>query len=91
MSVNNRYGVDQKKVRKYGKYFGSIDFDCNQKISADLFRKSPERPVIGTFVIGNHSFDVTWDELEYIEETAKRARETTMKRYRMGMMGKLSS
>jgi len=91
MSVNNRHGMDQKKVRKFGKLYGSIDFECNQNISADLFRKNPERPVIGTFMIGNKSYDVTWDELEYIEETARLARETTMKRYRMGMMGKLSS
>jgi hypothetical protein len=29
------------------------------------------------------------DELELIEQTAREARETVMKRYRMGMMGRI--
>jgi len=90
MSINNRHSVDQQKVRRYGRHYGSIDFECNQSIDANLFQKSPERPVIGTFMIDNKSFDLTWDELELIEETMKTARETTMKRYRLGMMGRLS-
>ena len=89
MSINSRHAIDQKKVRRYGRHYGSIDFECNQQISADLFSKSPEKPVIGTFMIGGKSYEVTWDELELIEETAKTARETTMKRYRLGMMGTL--
>ena len=34
-------------------------------------------------------YSVTMDELELIEQTAREARETVMKRYRMGMMGRI--
>jgi hypothetical protein len=90
MSINNRFAVDQKKVRQYGKYYGSIDFECNQEVTADMFQRMPEKPIIGTFMIGGKSFEVTWDELECLEDTARIARETVMKRYRLGMMGKTS-
>lgn len=89
MSINNRFSVDQTKVRKYGKFYGSIDFECNEKVSAMVFKTEPKSPVIGEFLIGNSKFGVTMDELELIEQTAREARETIMKRYRLGMMGQL--
>jgi hypothetical protein len=49
----------------------------------------PNRPPIGEFIIGNQKYSVTMDELELIEQTAREARETVMKRYRLGMMGRL--
>jgi hypothetical protein len=82
--------MDQKKVRQYGKYFGSIDFECNHEVTAEAFQRAPDKPVIGTFMIAGRSYEVTWDELECIEETAKAAREVVMKRYRLGMMGRTS-
>lgn len=89
MSINNKFAVDQDKVRKYGKFYGSIDFECNDKVSALVFKNDPKRPPIGEFYIGNSSFEVTIDELELIEQTAREARETVMKRYRLGMMGRV--
>jgi hypothetical protein len=90
MSINSRHAVDQKKVRRYGKYYGSIDFECNHEVTADVFSQMPDRPVIGTFTIAGKNFDLTWDEMELIEDTMRIARETTLKRYRLGMMGTLS-
>tara|TARA_R110000737_G_scaffold346740_1_gene376887 strand:+ start:603 stop:728 length:126 start_codon:yes stop_codon:yes gene_type:complete len=37
--VNQTAGYDQKKVRKYGKLYGSIDFELNDKYIKALFRK----------------------------------------------------
>lgn len=89
MSINSRFAIDQNKVRKYGKFYGSIDFECNEKVSASYFKNDPKRPPIGEFLIGNSRFEVTMDELELIEQTVREARETVMKRYRLGMMGRL--
>jgi len=88
MSVNSRFAIDQKKVRKFGQFYGTIDFDSNEKVSAGVFADNPSKPVIGNFIIGNHQYGVTMDELEYIEQTCRNARETILKRYRFGMMGK---
>ena len=89
MSINSRFAVDQTKVRKYGKLYGSIDFECDNRVSAQVFKMEPNRPLVGEFFIGNQRFAVTMDELELIEQTAREARETVMKRYRMGMMGRI--
>jgi hypothetical protein len=89
MSINSRFAIDQKKVRKYGQFYGSIDFESDEKVSALVFADNPNKPVIGKFIIGNHEYGVTMDELEYIEQTCRNARETVLKRYRFGMMGKV--
>jgi hypothetical protein len=88
MSVNSRFAIDQKKVRKFGQFYGTIDFDSSDKVSAEVFANNPNKPVVGDFIIGNHTYGVTMDELEYIEQTCRNARETILKRYRFGMMGK---
>lgn len=88
MSINSRFAVDQNRVRKYGEFYGSIDFECDNTVSASTFKNNPTRPVIGKFFIGNSKFNVTMDELELIEQTAREAREAVMKRYRLGMMGR---
>ena len=82
--------MDQNKVRKYGKLFGSIDFECNDKVSADVFHQDPSSPVIGTLMIGGKTFNVTLYELKHLEQTCRDAQDVVMKRYRLGMMGRLS-
>jgi len=90
MSINNRFAVDQNKTKRYGQYYGGIDFEVNEDVSAKVFANNPSKPPVGEFIIGNRNFEVTIDELELIEQTAKDARETIMKRYRLGLMGHLS-
>jgi len=90
MSVNMSHAMDQDKVRRYGKLFGSIDFECNDKVSAEVFHQNPNSPVVGTLSIGGKSFNVTLDELKHLEQTCRDAHEVVMKRYRLGMMGSLS-
>lgn len=90
MSINNRFAIDQDKARQRGRFYGSIDFECNDKVTAQMFKNEPNRVQIGDFIIGNSKFSITMEELELIEQTCREARETIMKRYRLGMMGRLS-
>ena len=84
--INQTWAYDQKYVRKYGKLYGSIDFEVNENVSSELFRKQKEKPVIGKLMIGGKTFDVTYQELDMIARTMKTAKETINKRYKLGMM-----
>jgi hypothetical protein len=90
MSINNRYAMDQDKARQRGRFYGSIDFECNEKVTAQMFKNETNRVPIGDFIIGNSRFTLNMEELELMEQTCREARETVMKRYRLGMMGRLS-
>jgi hypothetical protein len=84
--VNQTYAYDQKYVRKYGKLYGSIDFEINENVSAEMFKKQPEKPVIGKLMIGGKTFDVTYQELDQIAKTMQSAKEVVNRRYKLGMM-----
>jgi len=84
--INQTAAYDQKYVRRYGKLYGSIDFEINENVSAELFNKQPEKPVIGKLMIGGKTFDVTFQELDMIQRTLQTAKETVNKRYKLGMM-----
>ena len=84
--INQTWAYDQKYVRKYGKLYGSIDFDINENVSQELFKNQPEKPVIGKLMIGGKTFDVTYQELDMIAKTMNTAKETVNKRYKLGMM-----
>jgi hypothetical protein len=84
--INQTYAYDQKYVRRYGKLYGSIDFELNENVSAELFKKQPEKPVIGKLMIGGKTFDVTYQELDMIAKTMNAAKEVVNRRYKLGMM-----
>ena len=84
--INQTYAYDQKYVRRYGKLYGSIDFELNENVSAELFKKQPEKPVIGKLMIGGKTFDVTYQELDMIAKTMQAAKEVVNRKYKMGMM-----
>ena len=65
--INQTWAYDQKYVRKYGKLYGSIDFEVNENISADMFKKQQNKPVVGKLMIGGKKFDVTFQELDQIQ------------------------
>jgi len=83
--VNNTAAYDQKKVRKYGKLYGSIDFEVNDTISEHYFENN-EKPVVGKLHIGNKTFDVTFQELDMIARTLHLAKDVVNRKYKMGMM-----
>jgi|TARA_R110000803_G_scaffold46122_3_gene96877 hypothetical protein len=83
--VNNTAGYDQKKVRKYGKLYGSIDFEINDNIPKHYFENN-EAPVVGKLHIGNKTFDVTYNELDEITRTLRSAKDVVNRKYKMNMM-----
>jgi hypothetical protein len=84
--INNTAQWDQKKVTRYGKLYGSIDFEVNDKVSEYMFENMPEKPIIGKFEIGGKRFDMTYQELDLVIQTLEEAKKTVQMRYRMGMM-----
>ena len=84
--INQTWAYDQKHVRRYGKLFASIDFEVNENISAENFRKQPNKPVVGKLMIGGKKFDVTFQELDQIQRTLQAAKEVVNKRYKLGLM-----
>jgi hypothetical protein len=83
--VNNTAAYDQKKVRKYGKLYGSIDFEVSDSISQHYFENN-EKPVVGKLHIGGKTFDVTYQELDMIARTMSTAKDTVNRKYKMGLM-----
>ena len=83
--VNNTASYNQKKVRKYGKLYGSIDFEVSDTISAHYFENN-ETPIVGKLHIGGKTFNVTYQELDAIAKTMSVAKDTVNRKYKMGMM-----
>jgi len=83
--VNNTAQYDEKKLRKYGKHYASIDFEINDSISEHYFENN-EKPVIGKLMISGKKFDVTYQELDQMQRTLAAAKEVVNRKYKMGMM-----
>ena len=83
--VNNTAQYDQKKVKKYGKLYGSIDFEVNDNLSTYNFENN-EAPIVGKLHIGNKAFEVTYQELDMIARTMNTSKDIVNRKYRMGMM-----
>jgi hypothetical protein len=86
--VNNSFAYDKKRVERLGKLYSTIDFNVNQKISADLFKSVPEKPIVGQLEIGGKSFDVTYQEIDAIQNTLEEAKRCIESKYRLGLMNK---
>ena len=78
------YAMDQKKVRRYGRYYGTVDFECNPDITAKQFKDDLKNITAGQFEIGGKKFDITWAEMTRIIETLQDAQEALVKSYRYG-------
>ena len=86
MSVNSRYAIDEKRVRRLGKLYSSIDFDVSETITAEQFKTKNDYQVIGNFYIGKHKFPITFKELERIEETLHEAKNALQRSYQIGLL-----
>tara|TARA_A100001201_G_scaffold114459_1_gene98116 strand:+ start:403 stop:675 length:273 start_codon:yes stop_codon:yes gene_type:complete len=89
MSVNSRYAIDEKRVKKFGKLYSSIDFDLNSNLTAEQFLTRNDYQVIGEFCIGKQKFPITFKELDRIEETCREAKLALQRSYQIGLLGKL--
>lgn len=89
MSVNNRYAIDEKRVKRFGKLYSSIDFDISDNLTAEQYFTKNDYQPIGKFFIGKNSFEVTFKELEKIQETVYEARQAMERAYQIGLLGKL--
>jgi|TARA_R100000541_G_scaffold41311_3_gene48717 hypothetical protein len=83
--VNNTAQYDQKKVQKFGKLYGTIDFEINDNLTAHNFETN-ETPVVGKLHIGSRSFEVTYQELDMIARTMNSSKDIVNRKYKMGMM-----
>jgi hypothetical protein len=86
MSINGRFMIDEKKVKRFGKNYSSIDFDIKENINADQYLTKGDYTPVGEFVIGKQHIPVTIKELEKIEQTAREARSALVQAYRLGLM-----
>jgi hypothetical protein len=86
MSINGRFGIDEKKVKRFGKNYSSIDFDMKDNLVAEQYLTKGDYTPVGEFTIANKYFPVTIKELEKIERTAKEARAALVQAYRLGLM-----
>lgn len=86
MSVNQRSAIDETRTRNYGKIYNSIDFEINPDLHEHQYRENPTSTVVGTFLIGNKEFPVTFTELSKIIETANDAQDSVNKSYRFGLL-----
>jgi|TARA_R110001592_G_scaffold119027_5_gene321802 hypothetical protein len=86
MGINGRFGIDEKKVKRLGKNYSSIDFDLKENLTAEAYVTKGDYTPVGEFTIANKYFPVTIKELEKIEQTAKEARSALVQAYRLGLM-----
>jgi len=86
--VNNAYAYDKKRAKRMGKLYSTIDFNVNDKISADLFSKVPEEPIVGELEIGGKSFKVTYQEIDAVISTLHDAKRAIEMKYRLGRMNR---
>jgi hypothetical protein len=86
MSINGRYGIDENRVKRFGKNYASIDFDIKDDLRGEEYRTKGEYITVGNFVIDNKNVPVTIKEIEKIEETAREALSALRQMYQLGLM-----
>lgn len=89
MSVNSRYAINEDRVKRFGKLYSSIDFDISDNLTAEQYFTKNDYQTIGKFCIGKKSFDITFKELERIQETVYEAKQAMERAYQIGLLGKL--
>jgi hypothetical protein len=84
MSVNQRHAIDQNKVKRFGNYFGSIDFEVNSVSQAAIEAKRMDTKA-GKLLIGGREFECTLAELDRLIETCQNAKVVFYQKYRFGL------
>lgn len=84
MSVNLRYGQDEKRTRHLGHLFSTIDFDVESS-NKSILEARGKNTTAGTLQIGGKEFKLTLGELDHLIETCQTARSTFFQKYRFGL------
>ena len=77
--INNSFGFDNKRTKKLGKFYNTIDFEVKTDYRIDEFKNESESPVVGYFEIGTQRYPVTFAELSLIEEKLARQKIQSIK------------
>ena len=86
--INQSYAMDEKKTRRFGKFFNTIDFTVTNALSKETVDRLKADTTIGTLQIGSKNFDLTLSEIEHLENTLRQAKNIFQMKYRMGHYGK---
>jgi len=86
MSVAGRFGYNPEKTEHLGKIFNTIDFERSENYDSKDFKEKRKNRVCGKFMIGNKEHQVTYHELERINEIAKLALQSLQTGYKIGIL-----
>ena len=86
--INQTYAMDEKKTRRFGKIFNTIEFNFSDKPSVEFIDTYKADTPIGTFNIGGKEFELTIEEVRQIQHTMLTVENTFIQRYRMGFYGR---
>lgn len=86
--INQSFAMDEKKTRRFGKFFNTIDFTVVDALAKETVEKLKADTTIGSLQIGTKTFDLTLSEIEHLENTLKQAKNVFQMKYRMGHYGK---
>jgi hypothetical protein len=84
MSINSSFAIKEESTRRFGKLYGTIDFETTP-VSRDQILVSKSDTVVGVFTIGSEQYRVSISELDRIADTAMRAKEVAIKKYTFGI------
>ena len=83
--INNSFAWGKSKTKK-GKFYNSIDFEINDKLRQRDYQQDLDNAVIGKFMIGKSQFELTRAEIDVIMDTLYRAKDSSEKKYKMGVL-----
>lgn len=83
--INNSFAWGTSKTKK-GKFYNSIDFEINDKLRQRDYQQDLDNAVIGKFMIGKSQFELTRAEIDVIMDTLYRAKDSSEKKYKMGLL-----
>lgn len=64
MSINLIHAIDQNKVSRFGKYFGTIDFNVTSAPSKSTFTYQGKRIHVGHLLIAGKSYRMAMEDLD---------------------------
>lgn len=86
MSLNQTLHMDKKKISKFGKLFGTIDFFVKNELSEAELQNKGLKSIVGEFQIGDKKYPVTLEELNQIQSTAESAYNVVIRKFKMGRL-----